>query len=181
MESANLVVVATTNAAGTPVATGIPSPEHVRESILRMLEDNVLCSMASVTPDYQAHVNTAYFSYSDDLELYFVSHPGSWHCRNLETNPSMAMTVFSSSQAWGSPDQGLQLFGACALARDADVIKALNSYARRFPTYTGWQRSLSQDDPGKDHQLYRFVVSRVKVFDEHAWGKPLSVLAAVIR
>jgi uncharacterized protein YhbP (UPF0306 family) len=181
MESANLVIVATTNAAGAPVANGAPSLKVVRASLFRILNENVLCSMATVTSDYQAYVNTAYFSYSENLELYFVSHPGSGHCRNLETNPSMAMTVFSSSQAWGSPDQGLQLFGTCALARGADAIKALNSYAGRFPTYMGWQRSLSPEDPGKNYQLYRFLGNRVKVFDEHAWGKPLTVLAAVIR
>lgn len=181
MESVNLVIVATTNAARAAVADGAPSPEVVRASLSRILNENVLCSMATVTSDFQAYVNTAYFSYSENFELYFVSHPGSCHCRNLETNPSMAMTVFSSSQAWGSPDQGLQLFGTCGLARGADAIKALNSYAGRFPTYTGWQRSLSPDDPGKNYQLYRFLVNRVKVFDEQAWGSALSILATVIR
>ena len=141
----------------------------------------MLCSMATVTSDYQAHVNLAYFSYSEDLELYFISHPESRHCQNLETNPSMAMTVFSSSRTWGDRDQGLQLFGSCNLARDANAIKALNSYVIRFPTYTGWQRSLGQDDPGKNYRLYRFLIDRVKIFDEQVWGEPLSVLATVSR
>ena len=181
MEDANLVIVAMIDPTGTPVANGRPAAQDVRSSLFRILEDNVLCSMATVTSDYQAHINTAYFSYSEDLELYFISHPGSRHCRNLETDPSMAVTVFSSSQAWGSPDQGLQLFGTCQPARDANAIKALNSYARRFPTYTGWQRSLGQDDPGKNYRLYRFLVERVKIFDEKAWGALLFVLATVNR
>ena len=181
MEDVNLVIVATLNSAGTPVANGGPSAEDVRSSLFRILEDNVLCSMATVTSDYQAHLNTVYFSYSEDLELYFISHPESRHCQNLETNPSIAMTVFSSLRTWGNRDQGLQLFGTCKLALDAIAIKALNSYVIRFPTSAGWQRSLSQDDPGKNHRMYRFLVDHIKIFDEHAWGEPLSVLATVSR
>ncbi len=28
-----------------------------------------------MTTDNRAHVNTAYFAYSDELEVYFLSHP----------------------------------------------------------------------------------------------------------
>lgn len=181
MEDTNLVIVATINPAGNPAVNGRPTAEDVRSSLFKILDENMLCSMSTVTSDYQAYVNTAYFSYSENLELYFISHPESRHCQNLETNPSMAMSVFSSSQPWGSPDQGLQLFGTCNLARDAIAIKALNSYVRRFPTYTGWQRRLRQDDPGKNYRLYRFLVDRVKVFDEQAWGELHFVLATVSR
>lgn len=181
MEDANLVIVATINPAGASANNGGPTAEAVRSSLFRILEENVLCSMSTVTSDYQAYVNTAYFSYTENLELYFISHPESQHCQNLMTNPSMAMTVFSSSQSWGKPDQGVQLFGTCKLVGEANTIKALNSYVRRFPTYTGWQRRLEHDNPGKNYRLYRFLVDRVKIFDEQAWGELHFVLATVSR
>ncbi len=181
MKDANLLIVATTNPAGELITNERLSPRDVRKSLFRMLKDNLLCSMATVTPDHQAHVNTAYFAYSDDLELYFLSHPSSRHCRNLETNPSMAMTVFSSSQTWGGPDQGLQLFGTCELAHSANAAKAAQSYEKRFPAYASWQRGLSQNDPGKNYRLYRFLVAKVKVFDERIWGKSLFVEATISR
>jgi uncharacterized protein YhbP (UPF0306 family) len=181
MKDVTLVIVAMTDPAGTPIVYERLLPKDVQASLFRMLKDNVLCSMATVTPDHQAHVNTAYFAYSDDLELYFLSHPSARHCRNLETNPSMAMTVFASSQTWGGPDQGLQLFGTCELARGANATKAAQSYMKRFPAYAGWQQSLDQNDPGGSYRLYRFLVTRVKVFDERRWGKPLFVEATLSR
>ncbi len=181
MNDMKLAIVTMTNPAGIPIADKEFSPEDVRASLFQMLMENVLCSIATVTPNHQAHANTAYFSYSDDLELYFLSHPGSQHCRNLETNPSMAMTIFSSTQTWGGPDQGLQLFGTCELARGKDATKAEQSYKKRFPAYAGWQEGLSQNDPGKNYRLYRFQVTSVKVFDEQAWEEPLFILATINR
>jgi hypothetical protein len=53
------------------------SEERVRESLLRILDATPLCSIAMVAPGGHAHINAAYFSYSDQLELYFWSHPES--------------------------------------------------------------------------------------------------------
>lgn len=64
---------------GTSLDGKAVSEEQVRQSGLPILESNVLCSIATVTPEGRAHINTAYFSYSDKLELYFLSHPGSLH------------------------------------------------------------------------------------------------------
>jgi len=89
-----------------PLATQL-SDEHIRQVVFDILKANTLCSIATVTPDGRAHVNIAYFCYSDELELYFLSHPRSLHCRNLSMNPSMAAAIFSSSQQWAAADAGL--------------------------------------------------------------------------
>lgn len=57
------------------VSTGY-SEARVRSSVFRILEENVLCSIATVTAATRAHINTAYFCYSDDLELYFLITDG---------------------------------------------------------------------------------------------------------
>jgi uncharacterized protein YhbP (UPF0306 family) len=181
MRDANLVIISITDPAGKRIANNRLSPMDVRTSLFQMLKDNVLCSMATITPDLQAHINTAFFSYSNDLELYFLSHPSAQHCRNLETNPSMAMTIFSSSQAWGGLDQGLQLFGTCEMARGATATEAAQSYEKRFPAYASWRQGLQQNDPGRSYRLYRFLVARVKVFDERTWGESLFVEATIHR
>lgn len=181
MKDANLIIVAATDPAGKRIANSRLSSMDVRASLFRILKDNVLCSMATVMPDQQAHINTAYFSYSDDLELYFLSHPSAQHCRNLETNSSMAVTIFSSSQSWGGPDQGVQLFGTCDMACGANKTKATQSYEKRFTDYAGWQQGLRPNDPGKRYRLYQFLVVRVKVFDERTWGESLFVEATINR
>ncbi|MGE5224626.1 MAG: pyridoxamine 5'-phosphate oxidase family protein [Omnitrophica WOR_2 bacterium] len=181
MKAIRIAINAITDPAGTPVSQETLSIQEVQASLFQMLEENVLCSIATVTSTHQAYVNTAYFSYTDDLKLYFLSHPGSQHCQNLMSNPSMAMAVFSSSQTWGGPDRGLQLFGTCDPALGSNATRAANSYKKRFPAYADWQKGLGQGDPGKSYRLYRFLVNRVKIFDERGWGESLFVLATISR
>ncbi len=151
------------------------SDERVRRSIFRILRSNVLCSMSTVTRDHRAHINTAYFCCSPDLEFYFLSYPTSLHCRNLRTNPSMAMTVFSSGQTWGGPDRGLQLFGRCMEAQGPQAERAERLYARRFRLYRKYYPQLGS------LRFYRFLPTRVKVFDEREFGTGVFVNTIVRR
>ncbi|MGH9366082.1 MAG: pyridoxamine 5'-phosphate oxidase family protein [Thermoanaerobaculia bacterium] len=154
---------------------------RVRRSVLRILRGNVLCSIATVTRDGRAHANTAYFACSDELELYFLSHPGALHCRNLSSNPSMAITVFDSSQRWGGLDRGLQLFGRCREARGPWLRRAERVYQRRFPSYPRWRAALGREDSSTALRLFRFLPSRLKVLDEREFGRAIFVEALVER
>lgn len=117
MNPASLVNIQAVDVTGAPIPSEPPSGNQVRRSVNQILETNVLCSNATTTCDNRAPINTAYFCYSEELELYFLSHPGSLHCRNIRTNPSVAMTIFSSSQKWTDPSVRVQLFGSCIQAR----------------------------------------------------------------
>jgi len=170
---------------GRPVeGRGFPAG-RLRRSVLRILRENVLCSMATVSGVNRAHINTAYFSYSDDLELFFLSDRSSHHGRNLLTNPSMAVAVFSTSQVWGTPDRGLQCFGTCRQARGRQREKAERSYGRRFTEYARWMKSLPRDHPTvsrlRSYGFYRFVPRSIMIFDERALGSGVFVEADVIR
>jgi len=87
--------------------------------------------MATVTREGHVHINTVYFCYSAEFELFFLSHPGATHCRNISHNPSMAMVIFSSVQQWGGPDKGIQLFGTCSQVMGSHVAKAEELYGKR--------------------------------------------------
>jgi len=113
---------------GQETVSRILLEEPVRRSLFRILRENVLCSMATVATGNRAHINTAYFCYSRALELFFLSDPGSLHCRNLAEHPSMAMTIFRSAQAWGNPDRGVQLFGTCREAKGPHARNAERLY-----------------------------------------------------
>ena len=154
---------------------------RVRESALRILMENVLCSMSTVATGNRAHINTAYFCYSDDLELYFLSHPDSLHCRNVFSRPVIAMTVFSSSQPWSSPGRGLQVFGRCGQATGIHARRAEHLYGKRFPRYARWQASLKKADAGAEYRFYRLVASTLKILDERVLGDAVFGCATVMR
>jgi uncharacterized protein YhbP (UPF0306 family) len=153
----------------------------LQQAVFAILETNVLCSIATVNAEGRVHINTAYFSYSDDLNLYFLSHPRSLHCRNLSSNPSIAMTVFSSVQRWTDPGQGLQLFGTCEQAAGSSAAKAETLYARRFDAYAGWKDKLKGEDSARDYRFFRFRVDGLKILDEKNLGDAIFIRASVTR
>lgn len=167
------------NVAGTRLDKPL-SEEHVRQVVFNILEDNTLCSMGTVTPDGLAHVNTVYFCYSDELELYFLSHTRSTHCRNLATNSSMAVAIYILNQQWLGPDRGLQLFGTGIQAEGTGASKAEELFAQRFSAYKNWKDAHS-DEFNSGYRFYRFVVLSLKVLDEANLREALFVSAVVQR
>jgi uncharacterized protein YhbP (UPF0306 family) len=174
-----LRIVRIIDPAGVPILTSGISYGHVQRTIYRLLAENVLCSMATITAEGRAHINTAYFSYTPDLKVYFFSHPNALHCQNILSNPSMALAIFSSRQIWGNPDRGLQLFGVCKKVTGREVSKADKLYGDRFAKYTAWKADLPSDSTGRDYRFYRFVTTELKVFDEKELGAGIFVVARV--
>lgn len=161
-------------------------PARLRASIIRTLWENSLCSLATVSPRGRAHVSTAYFSWSPDLQLYFLSDILSVHCRNLRTNPSMAMAIFRADQEWGKSDRGLQLFGNCVRTRGLETMRAARLYAKRFPTYSEWVRPRQpkeqhQAERLRTYRFYRFQPREIKILDEWQFGGGVVVTARVVR
>jgi uncharacterized protein YhbP (UPF0306 family) len=167
------------DAAGTRVDRQL-AEEEVRRATFDILQANVLCSVATVTPAGSAHISTAHFCYSDDLQLYFLSHPHSMHCQNLATNSSIAVTVFSSSQQWLAPGAGVQLFGTGIAAEGAEAKKAEELYGNRFSAYSNWKATRA-GDISSEYRFYGLVVLRLKVLDEANIGDGVFVSAAVVR
>src|SRR5712692_1798639 len=162
------------------------SERRIRASLFRILAANELCSIATVARGSRAHINTAFFAYSTNLEVYFLSDPESLHCRNLLGNPSMAMTIFRSSQGWDEPGQGVQLFGTGrrAVGRQDDLARKV--YGTRLPAFKKWLKSRTprgrrQALRLRSYAFFRFLPGRVKILDESEFGGALFVVAKIKR
>jgi uncharacterized protein YhbP (UPF0306 family) len=138
-----------------------------------LLDASTLCAIASVSPQGRAHVNTAYFAWSEKLELVWLSERRAAHSRNIRANPAVAIAVYDSRQTWGKPDRGIQLFGeARERERPAAVGDAEAVYGGRFPGYR-------PADFGRGYAFYGFRPRRLKVFDEPTLGSGVFVTARV--
>jgi uncharacterized protein YhbP (UPF0306 family) len=136
-----------------------------------LLDASPLCAIATVAPGSRAHVNTAYFAWSPNFDMVWMSEPDAEHSRNVRANKTVAIAVFDSGQTWGEPDRGIQLFGSAREVEGRAVERARQLYARRFPRF----REL-------DLAAYRFYVfraRRLKLFDEPALGTGVFVTANV--
>jgi len=165
---------------GADLRTSAPTEPKIRRCLFRILKENVLCSIATVGGK-RPHISTAYFCYSDQLELYFLSHPNSLHCRNLSRNPCVGMTIFSSSQPWGNPGRGAQLFGTCQQATGLAARRAERLYGKRFSAYRSWRAGAERSGAGRDYRFYRVVVKTLKLLEEKALGDAVFAYAAVRR
>jgi uncharacterized protein YhbP (UPF0306 family) len=136
-----------------------------------LLDASTLCAIATVGRGGRAYVNTAYFAWSRRLDVVWLSESRATHSRNLRANASVAIAVFDSTQTWGTPDRGIQLFGSARHAQEADADAAAAVYAARFPKFRA-------ADFG-DYSLYVFQPRRLKLFDERELGAGTFVTARV--
>jgi uncharacterized protein YhbP (UPF0306 family) len=137
----------------------------------RLLDASTLCAIASVSPQGRAHVNTAYFAWSEELQLVWLSERRAGHSRNIRANSAVAIAVYDSSQTWGDSDRGIQLFGSAHEVEAADAGDAEVIYAGRFADYR-------RTDLGA-YRFYAFRPRRLKLFDEHELGAGTFVTARV--
>ena len=146
---------------------------RLRSIARNLLDASTLCAIATVAPGGRAYVNTAYFAWSETFDVVWLSHPDARHSRNIDANRSAAVAVFDSTQTWGNPDRGIQLFGSArpAVRRARRMAEAV--YADRFPDYS--RNELSA------YGLYVLRPRQLKLFDERALGAGLFVTARVER
>jgi uncharacterized protein YhbP (UPF0306 family) len=137
----------------------------------RLLSASTLCAVATASPRGSVHINSAYFAWSPGFDLVWLSDPGARHSRNLVAHAGAAIAVYDSTQVWGEPDQGIQLFGSAHQVAGPGAKDAERLYAKRFPTYP-------DTDLGA-YRFYRFRPRRMKLFDERALGAGVFVTAAV--
>jgi uncharacterized protein YhbP (UPF0306 family) len=146
-------------------------PTRIRRLAQRLLDSSTLCAIATVTPRGQAHVNTAYFAFSPEFEVIWMSEPGAQHSRNLGAIPSAAIAVYDSTQQWGRPDRGIQLFGAARELASRAAAEAERVYASRFPQSAPMDLSA--------YSFYRFRPRRMKLFDEAELGAGVFVSGTI--
>ena len=138
-----------------------------------LLDASPLCAIATVGPGSRAHVNTAYFAWSPEFDIVWMSEPNARHSRNLRANTTVAIAVFDSDQTWGEADRGIQLFGSAVEAEGRAVKRAEALYASRF------QRA--QEFDLASYRLYVFRPRRLKLLDERALGTGVFVTAKLAR
>ncbi|WP_426516383.1 pyridoxamine 5'-phosphate oxidase family protein [Diaminobutyricibacter sp. McL0618] len=134
-------------------------------SLREILSTSRLLSLATVSPDGEAHINTAFFAFSADFAIYLLSPTTSEHATHAGLNPSAAVAVFDSHQT-RERRRGVQLFGRLEEVAPGDGDAVLACFRSRFPDVAG--ENETYDDVVLTHgsALYAFHPERVKLFDE---------------
>jgi uncharacterized protein YhbP (UPF0306 family) len=89
-------------------------------------------TLSTLGPDGQPQAADVYYAESADLNLYFVSIPGSRHAANIGRDPRVAATIHADSARWRDI-RGVQLEGTCARLGGAERAAAYARYTAKFP------------------------------------------------
>lgn len=101
-----------------------------RARVLEYLRARSVMTVATVGEEGPAAA--AVFYVNEGADFYFLSAPHSRHCRNMASDPRVAITIHEDCAEW-SAIQGVQL---TALGRELDGDEraaAQRSYAAKFP------------------------------------------------
>ena len=135
--------------------TSAPTRADAMSALRDILGENRLLTLATVSPEGEAHASIAFFAAERDFRIRIVSPPNAEHSSYIETNPSASVTVFDSRQDDGRR-RGVQLFGTIKVLSAPNADAAFQHFAARFA-----------DAPlHADRRIYEFTPDRAKVFDE---------------
>ena len=147
------------------------SQDDLLRSITHILESNTLLAMSSLS-GLNSYINTAYYAYNNNLELFILTEQSTIHGQNIEQNPSIAAAIWMDSGKYGENLQGLQLFGVCEKVSTLKLFDALKQYNNRFPTFA--QIIKHPEDFAKGvvkSRLYILKIDKIKLLDEPAFGR----------
>lgn len=136
-----------------------------KELILDFIKGHTLMSVAT----YGKHpwIAYVYYSFDNDLNIYFLSDPKTLHCKQIKENPLVAVSIADSHQKPSSLKKGLQLYGTAQQISDAKKIQ----HALRL-----WKETLGVKDPELSYEnmvkkivtgrMYKITPKRIKFFNQ---------------
>lgn len=113
-------------------------------------------------------IATVYYTFDDDLNLYFLSSPTTLHCKQIARNNKVAVAIAVSPQDINKPKRGLQISGIAEQLSEIDkVTQALKL----------WKQYLHVRDPkltakAVKNKMYKITPKRIKLFDQDLFQVP---------
>lgn len=107
-------------------------------------------------------IATVYYTFDEDLNIYFLSAPRTLHVRQILKNSKVAVSVADSNQDINKPKRGLQVSGIAKQISGTEKVK----YALRL-----WKANLGVVGPELTYKavigsMFKITPKRIKLFDQ---------------
>ena len=147
--------------------------EKILGSVRSILHSNNLLTLSTLDKDTKNPCSsTAYYSFDGDLNLYFWTDPNAQHSKNIVNNSNVAITIFDSTQEWGSLLQGIQLRGTANIVTKKELLIGGALYLKRFPSVSAYVKKILDFHSKKfQSKMYKVEPTWIKLFDEKTFGK----------
>lgn len=150
-------------------------------SLEKILSTNILCSIASTDSKGTPHINTCFYSFSDDFKLYIFTDPATKHSKNINARSDCAVNIFSSAQVIGDDLCGTQLFGIAKELNLVSGLSAFHNYCSRFPIILTWADSWDIVLKSFKSRFFEIQIKSGKILDEVAFGKEQYVSFEILK
>lgn len=107
-------------------------PDGLPAAILAYVRSHHTMTLATCAGNRPWAAAVFYACEADGASLYFVSDPGTRHCRQLAANPAAAATIHAHDENWRSI-RGVQLEGRVEAVDEARRQAVVSLYLARFP------------------------------------------------
>jgi uncharacterized protein len=141
------------------------SMELTKQQVLDFLAEHKL--MAVATSGDFPWIASVYYSFDRDLNLYFLSAPSTLHCKQIEKNNRVAVSIADSHQEVSKLKKGLQISG---------IVEQISGMAKVKHALSLWKSSLGVNDPEITYEnmvskivkgrMYVIKPLRIKLFDQ---------------
>lgn len=131
-----------------------------KEQVLEFLKKHKL--MAVATYGKFPWIASVYYTFDNNLNLYFLSNPRTLHAKQILENKHVAVSIADSHQGINASKRGLQLSGV------ATQISGINKVAHALKL---WKSNLGIVNPSLTTkavtgQMFKITPKRVKLFDQ---------------
>ena len=161
------------------------SPNMHRGYDLRQLVNSIigtggLSSIATVTPDGEPYIHTAYYAKTKLGRLIFASNVTAHHSQNLNINPRCAIAICPQGQKWDDWKRGIQGFGRVTELDGAKREKGWRTYGKEYPEYEEWLKEAGDDAEHMKPALYEIELAEIRILSESELGEENVVTVQVV-
>lgn len=118
-------------------------------------------------------ITSVYYTFDDNLNLYFLSSPNTIHCQQILENPQVAVAITNTQQSLSAKKKGVQLFGTAQQISDVAKIKhALSLWKQHLGVK---DQELSYENMAKKvikSKMYKITPQKIKFFNQELFDVP---------
>ncbi|PIV10007.1 hypothetical protein COS31_03685 [Candidatus Roizmanbacteria bacterium CG02_land_8_20_14_3_00_36_15] len=142
-----------------------------KKDVLEFLTCHKLMTLAT----YGDHpwIASVFYSFDNDLNLYFISSPATIHGQQMKKNNQVAVAIADSHQKPSDVKRGLQIFGYVERVSEAYKIRYALRHWKNFLNLKRPEISLENMKKGLyKGRVYKLTPKKIKLFDQEKFNVP---------
>lgn len=136
-----------------------------KKHVLDFIKNQKLMAVAT----YGDHpwIASVYYTFDNDLNLFFLSSPTTLHCKMISQNNKVAVSIADSTQDIKALKRGLQIYGvATQISGSAKIKHTLDLWKRSLKVVNNELTYANMVKHVIKGRMYKITPKKIKLFDQ---------------